>query len=392
MTARRPGSPPALALALLAFAASVAGQSAPGADSRTAGASIEARLEEIRAKHGVPALGAAATTGERLLALAATGVRKKGADVRVTVGDRWHLGSCTKSMTATMLARLVDRGRLSWDATIGGVFGEDVRGIHEDYRAVTIEQLLANRGGVPADLSAGGLWAALWKRTGSPVDQRRQLLDGVVTRAPETRPGTAFIYANAGFAIAGHMAERATGTAWEDLMRAELFDPLGMTGAGFGSPGRPGEVEQPWGHHGGADAVAVEPGPNADNPPAIGPAGTVHATLADWAKYAALHLRGARGRSDYLKPGSFARIQERPKVGDYAFGWGHHERPWADGHVLAHSGSNTMWFCVIWMAPNRDAAFLAVCNQGGDAAAKATDDAVGALIAALRDELPAPGR
>ena len=122
--------------------------------------------------------------------------------------------------------------------------------------------------------------------------------------------------------------------------------------------------------------------------PGIAPGGTLHASLADWAKYAAMHLKGAKGRTDYLKPETFARIQAAPKEGDYAFGWGHAKRPWANGRLLTHTGSNTMWFAVIWLAPERDVAFLAVCNSGVEAAPRATDEAIGAAMTAVKDQLP----
>ena len=48
--------------------------------------------------------------------------------------------------------------------------------------------------------------------------------------------------------------------------------------------------------------------------------------------------------------------------------------------MLQHNGSNTMNFCILWVAPLRDVAVLAVTNQGGDAAQKAADEAVEALI------------
>jgi CubicO group peptidase (beta-lactamase class C family) len=370
-------------LAALALGASLAAQTAPASrpESLPVSQPLEARLEAIRAKHALPALAAAATTSERLLAIAATGVRKKGSPEPATVHDRWHLGSCTKSMTATMLARFVERGTLSWDTAMGKAFSDLVGSgeMRDEYVPVTMEQLLAHRGGIPSDLSANGLWGKLWEKKGTPTEQRRQLLEGVVQMPPASAPGTAYLYSNAGIAIAGHMAERATGKSWEDLMQAELFGPLGMRDVGFGAPGSAEKVDQPWGHH-GPTLTPVPPGPNADNPPAIGPAGTAHASLADWAKYAAIHLRGSRGKTGYLKPETFAHLQEKPKAGDYSFGWGHGERPWAKGHVLSHSGSNNSWFCVVWLAPNRDVAYLACCNAGGAAAAAAADEAVQAVM------------
>jgi CubicO group peptidase (beta-lactamase class C family) len=380
------GAPPGW-LALLCFIVACTlsrAQTSSRAESLPVSADLDAKLEEIRAKHGVPALAAAATTGDRLLAIGAAGVRKLGSPEKATVADRWHLGSCTKSMTATMLARLVERGTLKWDTTIGEAFKGDLE-VPEVFAPVTIEQMLAHRSGIPSDLSRNGLWGKLWEKKGTPTEQRRQLVEGVFVQGPATRPGTDYLYSNAGFAFAGYIAERATKKPWEDLMRDELFTPLGMSSAGFGAPGTKDAVTQPWGHRNGDDPVA--PGPNADNPPAIGPAGTAHASLADWAKYAAVHLRGARGKTGYLEPETFARLQSKPPVGDYSFGWGHHERPWANGHVLSHAGSNNSWYCVVWLAPNRGAAFLACTNVGGNAAAAATDQAIGAVMRAVQDAI-----
>ncbi len=56
------------------------------------------------------------------------------------------------------------------------------------------------------------------------------------------------------------------------------------------------------------------------------------------------------------------------------------QRSWARGPVLTHAGSNRMWYCVVWMAPERGFAVLATCNQGGDVAAKACDEVAAALI------------
>jgi CubicO group peptidase (beta-lactamase class C family) len=340
-----------------------------------AGDDLKSVLEPIRAKHDVPALGGAIVTGEKLLAIGVTGVRKKGAPDKVTVADKWHLGSCTKSMTATLIGRYVDRGDLTWDLTVKAGLPK-LSGIDKKYATVTIDQLLRHRAGAPSDLHAGGLWGRLWQKRGTTIDQRRMLAEGVLKVEPVHAPGTAYLYSNAGYAIAGHILETREKKSWEELMRTMLFEPLGMKSAGFGSPG----LDAPWGHSG--VAVPVAPGPNADNPPAIGPAGTVHASLEDWGKYISLHLKGARDGEErlLLKRETLRRIQTPKKGETYAFGWIAVPRPWGGGRVLNHNGSNTMWYCAAWIAPLRNFGVITTCNQGGDVAAKACDEAAGALI------------
>ncbi len=358
-------------------------------------------LAPIRDKAAVPALAAVAIKDGQIIAQGCVGVRAANASDEATINDKVHVGSCTKAMTATMIARLVDRGLMRWDMTLGEVFAGRP-GIHEKFRAVRLDQLLTNRGGLPRE-APDALWSKLFLRLGTPTEQRLQLLDGMCAVSPEYEPGTKFVYSNQGFAVAGAMAEKVTGKAWEDLMRDELFVPLGITSAGFGAPGAADEVDQPRGHRGTSPSyLPVPPGIAADNPPAIGPAGTVHMSLPDWARFIAMHTRGDHALLDdkpaddpafaFVSKASLAKLHQaidgegaNAKTTDtsgYAMGWGVAARPWADGRVLTHSGSNTMWFCVVWIAPKKDFAVLVACNAGLDAAG-ATDQAAGAIIGEL---------
>jgi CubicO group peptidase (beta-lactamase class C family) len=347
-------------------------------------------LRPIREKHDLPAVAGAIVHAGRVVAIGADGVRKRGTDVRVTANDRFHLGSCTKSMTATLCAMLVEEKKLAWSTTIGAAFADLASLMHADWRDVPLEQLLTHRAGVPSDLSADGLWGKLWQHGGLPTAQRETLVEGVLKHAPVHPPGTKFLYSNAGFAIAGAMAERAAREPYEDLMRKRLFAPLAMSSAGFGAPGTFGALDEPLGH--GQDGKPIELGVASDNPQAIAPAGTVHASIGDWAKYVALHVAGDRaafdanekGRARLLTPESFARLHTPPIGAEptYAMGWSIEQREWAGAskRVLTHNGSNNMWFCVTWLAPEKDFAVLACCNQGGPEAGKACDEISWTLI------------
>lgn len=129
------------AFALLALPALACAQMRP----------LDAELEKVRAKHGLPALAAAVVKDGAIIAAGAVGVRAHGTDVKVTIEDRFHLGSDTKAMTATLAAMLVEEGKLRWDSTIGEVLGGDVPGINPKLGAVTLEQLLSHSSGIPSD-------------------------------------------------------------------------------------------------------------------------------------------------------------------------------------------------------------------------------------------------
>ncbi|MFA6044066.1 MAG: serine hydrolase domain-containing protein [Phycisphaerales bacterium] len=365
-------------------------------------ADISSLLDPIAKKHDVPALAAVVVRGDGTIEMrGVAGVREAGKPAKVTIDDLFHLGSCTKAMTATLCAILVQDGTLTWDTALESVFPDDFARAGEPagetkpanpaWKKVTLLDLLTHRSGMPTDLSKDRLWLRLWQFKGEPQEARELLLQGVLGYTPDSPPGTKFEYSNAGFAVAGHMAEVKAGEAWETLIQRKLFTPLGITSAGFGAPD--GD-DQPRGHQ--SDGTPVEPGPAADNPVAISPAGRVHMTLADWSKFVALHLRGAEGRllaSDPIKQDAFKTLHTpfptdaaQPDDG-YACGWIVTKRPWAAAkpggsqRVLTHNGTNTMWHCVVWMAPDRDFAVLVACNRGGSAGAKATDEAAAQLIA-----------
>jgi CubicO group peptidase (beta-lactamase class C family) len=353
--------------------------------AQTSPASLDTLLEPIREANRLPALAAAVVKGGQTVAIGAVGLRKEGSSEPVTVDDKWHIGSCTKSMTAALAGMLVEEGKLRWDTTLAEMFPDLASQMQTEWRTVTLEQLLSHHGGAPHELDENGLWGRLWQRAGKPPREQREYLtrELLTKQKPAPPPGTTYVYSNAGYALVGHAIENLLDRPWEDVLRERLFQPLGMASAGFGAPASVGKVDQPWGHKAGPDGILepVAPGLQADNPAAIGPGGTVHCSIGDLARYAAWQLRGARGEGRLLHPETFERLHT-PFASDseYAFGWVATQRPWGGGTVLTHAGSNTMFYAVIWIAPEKDFAVVVCTNAGGDIAEKATDTAAAALI------------
>src|ERR1039458_7169263 len=178
-------------------------------------------LEGIRKKHDLPALAVVVVKDGRICDRAAVGVRKWGESTPVTTNDIFHIGSCTKSMTATLTAMLIEDGKLRWDTTIADVFPELKGKMDKQYEAVTVEQLLTHRGGVPGKPPAAA-WQRAWEAKGTPTQQRREFIEAVLSQPPEATPGTKMIYSSQGYAIIGAMLEKLTGTAWETLITERL--------------------------------------------------------------------------------------------------------------------------------------------------------------------------
>ncbi len=329
----------------------------------------------IRTKHNLPALAIVVVKDGKICDRAAVGVRKYGDPTPVTTNDVFHIGSCTKSMTATLTAIFIEEGKLRWDTTIAEVFPELKGKMNKQYETVTVEQLLTHRGGVPNKPPAAA-WKRAWEAQGTPVEQRREFIAAMLAEPPQVAPGTQFIYSNQGYSIIGAMLEKIAGKPWEELITEKLFKPLHMDSAGFGPPGTKGEVDQPWGHT--RDGAKVKPS-QIDNPPVIGPAGRVHCSLDDLARFVIVHLKGGQS-GGLLKPETFRKLHTPPDGGDYACGWICVNRGWAGGRALNHAGSNTMWYLVMWLAPEKNFAVITATNIAGPDAEKSCDDVASAMI------------
>lgn len=285
---------------------------------------------------------------------AVAGVRITGRDDPIERDDLWHLGSLTKSMTATVAARLVERGVIAWDDTAGVVLElPDAPGA-----GATLEALLTHRAGIAAN---PGMWRMInlprdWSAESHHTD-RQALADDVVSWPLAGNPGD-FLYSNMGYMLAGQMLAVSAETSWEALIAAELFQPLGLNSPGFGPPGYVTSENQPWGHRTGlwGRLRAADPVTGPDNPPVFGPAGTVHMNAEDMLTYLRAHLI----REDrYLGAESWHVLQTPPDGTDYAMGWSH----MASGR-LAHDGSNTFWLAVMGLDFEAGRAVFVAVNSG----------------------------
>ena len=336
-------------------------------------------LKPIQQKYDVPAIVGAIVTSKGLEICGVVGVRKSGTGISASLNDKWHLGSDTKAMTATLVGRLVEQGLLKWDTTVADVLPDLASAFDPQMKDVTVLHLLSHRAGLPANLS---LWSTMQFTEGAgdtPQMQRVQALSQALSRKPEFSPGSNYQYSNLGYVIVGAIVEKVTGMSWEEAIQERVFKPLEMKTVGFGGTGTPGQIDQPWGHKEGGRPVAAN-GPSVDNPPVLGPAGRVHCTIQDWAKFVTDQLRGARGEPALLKHSTYQTLHTPPFGGEYALGWIVVRSDWGGGSVLNHGGDNTMNYANVWIAPQRDFAVLVCINQGGDAAFKASDEAAGALI------------
>ena len=117
------------------------------------------------------------------------------------------------------------------------------------------------------------------------------------------------MYSNMNYIIAGSAMERIAGKTWEELVTDRVFDPLGLKTAGLGPQSTIGRVDAPLGHDEVDGKVkAFLAGPNGDNPPVIGPAGTAHMSVLDFARWAGWNAGAGKRGPSLVKPETRDRL------------------------------------------------------------------------------------
>ncbi|MCC5974570.1 MAG: beta-lactamase family protein [Rubellimicrobium sp.] len=294
--------------------------------------------ERLRRLWRLPGVGLGRIGADGMARIAVAGLRARGAPDAVEPGDRWHIGSITKSMTALLLARLTARDGIGLDTPLGDLAALP---LHPDLARQSLRALLAHRAGLAANPPRAG-----WSVAGVPDAQAPEgpLRDRVL--APhlldKPRPGK-FRYSNLGYMLAGHVVEQIGDAPWKVLLRREIAAPLGLGSLGFGPPPAP----NPQGHgsllsrlltlrgYGPAPGRPAAHDPAlADLSPAFGSAGLVHLSLPDLLSYGGAVATLAGGQDGIVPARTFDDlISGRDYAGGWVLGPG----------VLRHDGSNGLW-------------------------------------------------
>ena len=279
---------------------------------------------------------------------------------------QYRIGSLTKTFIAVLVMRLRDEGRLDL---------ADPLGKHLDAgqaASVTIAQLLSHTAGLASETP--GPW---WER--SPGDLRPALADIFGTaRHPA---GRLFHYSNPGYGLLGALVGRLHGHGWEQALRQEILDPLGMTRT-TASPEEPyarGFAVHPW-----ADVMQLEP---TESTGLMAPAGELWSTTADLCRFAAFLLDGdnrvlpARTLAEMRTPAA------PPGDDAWASGYGLGLQLFRhDGRVFyGHSGSMPGFLATLCVSPDDAIGGIALANatSGPDIAAIAVD-----LVTIVADNEP----
>jgi CubicO group peptidase (beta-lactamase class C family) len=324
-------------------------------------AGIDPYIREALEQWQVPGLAIAVIKDGKTELVRGYGHRRLGADAPVTPDTVFPIASCTKSFTAACTAILVDEGKLHWD--------DPVRTHLPDFRVadpyvtehVTIRDLLCHRTGlVRGDLvgMSGGF-------------THRQMLNQV-RFLPQAAPFRSKVtYNNLMFAVLGEIVEKKTGMSWHDFVAARIFEPLQMTATT-------------------TDRMSVPPSrlaarhriydgelgplrtPNSDQ---MAPAGAIHSTVGDMARWLSFHLQEGEHEGRRLVAANTMRemhslqqslpMKWRPDSGVYdarflGTGLGWYVRDYRGRKVVQHGGA---WGAETALVPEENLGVVVLSNR-----------------------------
>ncbi|TDL41070.1 serine hydrolase domain-containing protein [Kocuria rosea] len=268
----------------------------------------------------------------------------------------FRIGSASKLFTATAVLQQVERGALDLDG--------DVRE-HLDFPlelplgTVTLRHLLSHTAGFEERVDH-----LITPDAGKVRDLRTELAEDPPQQL--FAPGTTPAYSNYGLALAGYVVQQVTGVPFEEYVRREVLDPLGMTSSTAEQPLPPELSER---MAGGFPAPGAEPGPFEHI--SVPPAGSVSSTARDMAAFLNLHL--GHGPDGVLGPEALAAMHAPALPPASLGGLGAAEQMTLGfrGHevrgerMLSHGGDTGLFHSELALFPGADAGLFVSLNGNG---------------------------
>jgi len=226
---------------------------------------------------GIPGVAVAIVQGDSVIMAKGFGVKELGKPDRVDAHTLFAIGSNTKTTTASLIAMLVDEGKMHWDDPVWKYL-PNFR-VADPYvsREATIRDLLSHRTDLEND-------NAVWY--GSTLT-RAQLIDKLRFLKQESGFRSRYSYNNLMMMVAGEAAAAAAGTTWENLIQQRIFTPLGMTSSVTSSRMLSAESNVAAPHMMFRGQRISIPHRDAS---IVAPAGSVYSSAADLAQYLRMHL------------------------------------------------------------------------------------------------------
>ncbi len=313
-------------------------------------ATLPAFIAETLDLWNVPGAAVAVVKADEILLCEGFGWRNTASQLPVTANTLFPIASCTKAFTAATLALLVDEGKLDWDTPIREYLPTFRLQDAFASERMTARDLLSHRSGLPRhDL----MWYA-------SRYTRQEIFDRLRYLEPSRDFRTAWQYQNMMYMVAGLLVTAISGSSWEAFVQQRIFDLLGMSSSNFSTVAtqQSPDFATPYQElHGQLGAIPFFT--NDGEKDAMGPAGSIIATVNDMARWLRIHVNGGKYQGEpFISANSLeqmhsphmvindatARQRFGSELSSYGLGWFIHVHK---GQVLLHHGGNIDGFSAL---------------------------------------------
>lgn len=368
-----------LALAAVFTASAIANEtekSGTPATKPNKDATFDQIVDAVVERYHLPGIAVGVIEDGRVAYTATRGEIAAGGGESIDTKTLFKIASNSKAMTASVLARLVDAGKLRWDDPVTKYL-PGFR-MHDPWvtREMQVKDLLVHNSGLPE----GGGDLMLWPEPNHYT--RADIIAGLAHIKPAYSFRSGYAYDNLLYVVAGEVAAAAGGAPYEELARREVFQPLGLSRCRVGEWDRDtvGNVAQPHTRRNGHN-VAVGSDDKAVPELVSAAAGGIRCSLDDmlsWARNwlvpdaAQLNWLSAGQRQAMWTPRTPMPISTRRHAWDgtrfYAYGYGWRIADVDGAMTVSHTGTLSGMYSVMTLLPDRKSGFVVLINGDADAA------------------------
>ena len=336
----------------------------------------DAMVDDAMARYHLPGLAVGVIENDKVVYVRTAGERVAGAGQPITPDTLFKIASNSKAMTTALLARLVDAGKLHWDDPVLKYLPQFR--MHDPWvtRNLDVQDLLAHNSGLREGAGDLMLWPEPNRFT------RADIIAGLAYLKPQHSFRAAYAYDNLLYVVAGEVAAAVGGASYEELVRREVFEPLGLSRCRVGEWRRDevGNVAQAHMRKDGRNVVI-----RADEAivPAItsAAAGGIRCSLTDMLVWARNWLAPDARQQAWLSPEQRSAVWtphtpmpisprrrnwEHSHFYAYGFGWRLAD---VDGvWSVSHTGTLAGMYSVLTLLPEKHSGFVVLINGEGDEA------------------------
>ena len=321
---------------------------------------LDQRLQKLITKPSMVGLAVGVVENGRITFLRGYGERLDGSGEAVTPETVFRWASVSKGVAGTMVTKLAQQGKIQLDAPVVNYAPDLKLPAQAEYRA-TVGHLLSHRVGLYRNAYDNKL------EEGQDPHSLRQTLGQLNLICP---PGTCWSYQNVAYDASSDIVANATGVSYEEAVRQQLFNPIGMTSASMSLAALEANRNGARPHGAGA-----RPLPLVDTYYKVPAAGGVNSNIKDLALWMVAQMGEMPGVLDsqllrtihapyVVTPGERRRLRkflERIKTAWYGYGWRSYD--YAGHRIVGHRGGINGYRALIMFDPEKKSGVVALWNS-----------------------------